>query len=227
MTSPLTQRQEEVLEAIRVVTARLGYAPSHRDLCVELGIQSTNAVSDHLLALEKRGRIARTPGVPRSLRVVDPPESRIGAPGSWAHPRGMSVRSSSLVLLAACIEALVETTPDELLTIACLAECPPALEWSGVLGEARAKELAAAVVTSLDAPRSAEEWKRALHQLVVAAAACVVGERIVAGPSLSSFTAHAWATSRARFVVWCWREHRDRLGMLLVRDALTTTSEVA
>lgn len=227
MTGPLTQRQEEVLEAIRVVTARLGYAPSHRDLCVELGIQSTNAVSDHLLALEKRGRIARTPGVPRSLRVVDPPESRIGAPGSWAHPRGMSVRGSSLVLLAACIEALVETTPDELHTIACLAECPPALAGSGVLGEARAKELAAAVVT-WDIPRAVEEWRRALHQLVVAGAAAVSGERICAGPSLSSFTAHAWATSRARFVVWCWREHRDRLGTLLVRGELALpASEVA
>lgn len=99
MTGPLTQRQEEVLEAIRVVTARLGYAPSHRDLCVELGIQSTNAVSDHLLALEKRGRIARTPGVPRSLRVVDPPESRIGAPGSWSMPLGLTPRARVVAAL--------------------------------------------------------------------------------------------------------------------------------
>jgi repressor LexA len=49
-----------------------GVFPSYREIGLALGIHSTNGVSDHLKALEKKGYVARvgTPGLSRSMRIV-------------------------------------------------------------------------------------------------------------------------------------------------------------
>jgi repressor LexA len=47
-----------------------GYTPSMRDIADSLGGVSTNAVEGHLKSLEKKGYIARTPRIARSLRVL-------------------------------------------------------------------------------------------------------------------------------------------------------------
>lgn len=53
----LTDRQTEILRFIRARMARVGFAPSYREIGVHFGIKSTNAVSDHLRALARKGTI--------------------------------------------------------------------------------------------------------------------------------------------------------------------------
>lgn len=54
----LTNRQAQVLIYIAECTRKL-LPPTCREICKELGITSTNAVSKHLGALEKKGWITR------------------------------------------------------------------------------------------------------------------------------------------------------------------------
>lgn len=54
---PLTQRQAEILHFIRAEIRRQGYAPSLREIGARFGINSTNGVTDHLVALERKGAI--------------------------------------------------------------------------------------------------------------------------------------------------------------------------
>lgn len=66
----ITQRQREVLQYIQTYTDRHGYPPCHRDIGSELGGLSTNAVNDHLVALERKGFITRTPRIARGLAIT-------------------------------------------------------------------------------------------------------------------------------------------------------------
>lgn len=65
--SPLTDRQREVLMVIADYRKRHQYSPAVRDLCELLDIASTNGVNDHLKALDEKGYITRTRGIPRSM----------------------------------------------------------------------------------------------------------------------------------------------------------------
>ena len=67
----LTDRQAAVLTYIREFTEVQGYAPSVREIAVHFG-NCVNAIQLHLVALQKKGAVERTPGVARSLRVVHP-----------------------------------------------------------------------------------------------------------------------------------------------------------
>lgn len=51
----LTKRQKQCLDAIVQHQERTGMAPTYRELGRKLGIDSTQAVSDHLAALERKG----------------------------------------------------------------------------------------------------------------------------------------------------------------------------
>lgn len=55
----LTHRQAQVLDFIRVTIRTRGYAPTLREIGDHMGIRSTNGVSDHLAALERKGAIRR------------------------------------------------------------------------------------------------------------------------------------------------------------------------
>lgn len=68
----LTDRQLDVVQAIRRLTALHGYPPTLRELGADLGIASTNGVNDHLKALENKGAIRREPLKSRSIVVVLP-----------------------------------------------------------------------------------------------------------------------------------------------------------
>ena len=68
----LTSRQTQVLEAIRIHLREHGYAPTTRELLGVLGISSVNGVREHLLALEKKGYIARDDMKSRAIRILDP-----------------------------------------------------------------------------------------------------------------------------------------------------------
>jgi repressor LexA len=68
----LSPRQQEILEFIRSVIDQRGVPPSYREIGGALGIGSTNAVSDHIKALVRKGFIERVGGrgAPRSIRLT-------------------------------------------------------------------------------------------------------------------------------------------------------------
>lgn len=66
----LTDRQKQCLKAIDTYKRSQGYAPSVRQLCEALGGIGTNAVFNHLIALEVKGYIKRDPAVARSIQIL-------------------------------------------------------------------------------------------------------------------------------------------------------------
>ena len=70
---PLTDRQEAILEFIRRSIKDRGYPPTLREIGAQMGIRSTNGVSDHLRALERKGYISREDMKSRALRPTSPP----------------------------------------------------------------------------------------------------------------------------------------------------------
>lgn len=66
----LTERQHEIREFIRDWTRRHGYGPSMDDIRAAFGIASRNGVACHLKALRKKGRIAWTKGLSRTITLV-------------------------------------------------------------------------------------------------------------------------------------------------------------
>ena len=69
METALTARQVEILEAIRGHMAEHRRPPSRPELARILGLASTNGVSKHLVALEKKGAIELSPGLARGIRI--------------------------------------------------------------------------------------------------------------------------------------------------------------
>ena len=72
MEATLTQRQAEILEAIREHIAETRRPPSQPELARRLGLASTNGVFKHLAALERKGAIELSPGLARGIRVKEP-----------------------------------------------------------------------------------------------------------------------------------------------------------
>ncbi len=71
MAENLTPRQAEILEAIRSHIAEHRRPPSQPELARALGLASTNGVFKHLAALERKGAIARDPGLARAIRLKE------------------------------------------------------------------------------------------------------------------------------------------------------------
>src|SRR5262245_21940265 len=78
---PLTDRQEMILQFIRDSIRERGYPPTLREIGAKMGIRSTNGVSDHLRALERKGYLRREDMKSRALRPVD----HAGVRGGGAH----------------------------------------------------------------------------------------------------------------------------------------------
>jgi len=71
MTTPLTDRQREVLEHISTSIRRSGIVPSVREIGTALGMRSPSTVHQHLTALERKGYIKRHGDRMRVLEVLD------------------------------------------------------------------------------------------------------------------------------------------------------------
>jgi repressor LexA len=67
----LTDRQEAILEFIRVSIRERGYPPTLREIGAQMNIRSTNGVSDHLRALERKGYLRREDMKSRALRPTN------------------------------------------------------------------------------------------------------------------------------------------------------------
>ncbi len=72
----LTERQEKILAYVQSFQEERGYPPSIREIGEHFGIRSTNGVSDHLRALERKGVLQRSGHLSRSLRVVPSDETQ-------------------------------------------------------------------------------------------------------------------------------------------------------
>jgi len=65
----LTDRQQAILAYVRLRVKR-GLPPTIRDIMKIFGIKSTNAVRLHLIALERKGFIRRSPGLARGIELT-------------------------------------------------------------------------------------------------------------------------------------------------------------
>ena len=66
----LSPRQRQVLDFINSHLKDKGYPPTIRDIGAAMGIRSTNAVNDHLAALEKKGAISRDRACSRGISIL-------------------------------------------------------------------------------------------------------------------------------------------------------------
>ncbi|WP_154900947.1 LexA family protein [Gimesia maris] len=66
----LTDKQKSILSFIRVYCAKVGEVPTVREIGAAFGIRSTNGVSDHLKALQRKRRLRIMGTMPRGLEVV-------------------------------------------------------------------------------------------------------------------------------------------------------------
>lgn len=68
----LSPRQRAVLEYLAAVIQKRGVPPTFREIGAAMGIGSTNGVSEHIRALERKGYIERIGGrgSPRSMRLT-------------------------------------------------------------------------------------------------------------------------------------------------------------
>jgi repressor LexA len=69
-STELTPRQQNILDFVHEFQQAHGYPPSIREIGEFFGIRSTNGVSDHLRALERKGFLSRNGHLSRSLQVV-------------------------------------------------------------------------------------------------------------------------------------------------------------
>lgn len=78
---PLTKRQTQILELIKVFIKDTGMPPTRAEIAQSLGFRSANAAEEHLKALAKKGVIEMVPGASRGIRVVDEEEpEQLGLP---------------------------------------------------------------------------------------------------------------------------------------------------
>ena len=71
MSKELTERQKEVLSALKGYVKDFGIAPSHVELAELIGVRSSKAAADHLKALERKNVIEIYPDKPRGIRVIE------------------------------------------------------------------------------------------------------------------------------------------------------------
>lgn len=71
---PLTTRQAEVLEFIRLEIEASGSPPTYREIGKRFGISSPHGVVGHLRALEKKRAIDLVHGITRGIRLRNEPD---------------------------------------------------------------------------------------------------------------------------------------------------------
>lgn len=70
--SPLTERQQRIMEAIRQSLATRGYPPTMREIGEAVGLASPSSVKYQLRTLEEKGYLRRDPISTRAIEIVAP-----------------------------------------------------------------------------------------------------------------------------------------------------------
>lgn len=68
---PLTKRQAQILELIKVFIKDTGMPPTRAEIAQTLGFKSANAAEEHLKALAKKGVIKMKPGASRGIQLIE------------------------------------------------------------------------------------------------------------------------------------------------------------
>ncbi len=92
----LTPRQQNILDFVSEFQGQHGFPPSIREIGEFFGIKSTNGVSDHLRALEKKGFLNRSGNLSRCLQVVRDEEDERPPTRRSLNGRSDEVRSSHM-----------------------------------------------------------------------------------------------------------------------------------
>jgi repressor LexA len=75
MLDQLTERQREVYQFIRDLIIGRGYGPTIREIGDQFGFVSPNGVMCHLRALERKGKIKRSPKKSRAIELTAEPHA--------------------------------------------------------------------------------------------------------------------------------------------------------
>lgn len=75
--SPLTSRQQRILEVIRETVEARGYPPSVREIGDAVGLRSPSSVHSQLATLERGGYLHRDPSRPRAIEVRFDPDTEL------------------------------------------------------------------------------------------------------------------------------------------------------
>ncbi len=70
--TPLTARQQQILDFIREHLAREGLPPTHEEIAAAFGFSQPRAAGFHLQALAQKGAIELVPGKARAIRLLQP-----------------------------------------------------------------------------------------------------------------------------------------------------------
>jgi repressor LexA len=105
---PLTPRQAEVLELIKVNMSETGMPPTRAEIAQKLGFKSANAAEEHLKALAKKGVIEIMPGTSRGIRLLIEEEA---APEESGLPLIGKVAAGEPILAQEHIESHYQVDP--------------------------------------------------------------------------------------------------------------------
>ncbi|MEK4442356.1 LexA family protein [Niallia sp. FSL K6-0077] len=70
MHNQLTQKQQNVLNALEIYINENGYSPSYRQLAKVVNLKSSSTVSGYLLRLKEAGYVTWEEGCPRTLSII-------------------------------------------------------------------------------------------------------------------------------------------------------------
>ncbi|OEF95998.1 transcriptional repressor LexA [Desulfuribacillus alkaliarsenatis] len=68
---PLSNRQTQILNFIKLEVQKKGYPPSVREIGEAVGLASSSTVHSHLAKIEEAGYIRRDPTKPRAIEILD------------------------------------------------------------------------------------------------------------------------------------------------------------
>jgi repressor LexA len=104
----LTARQAEILNFIRQAVAVRGIPPTIAEIASAMGVQSANAIRDHLKALEHKGALELIPSTARGIRLA----AEISAKVQGGLPIIGRVAAGSPILAEQHIEAYCQLGPE-------------------------------------------------------------------------------------------------------------------
>ena len=104
--SKVTKKEEQVYNYLRDSIEVDGFAPSVRDICRALGIQSTSTVHRYLHSLEAKGQITLSTGKSRAIRLND--KELLTGTETYRVPLLTNVSSGSYTVSAANVDGYVD-----------------------------------------------------------------------------------------------------------------------
>ena len=113
----LTERQREILDAIKAHIGRHGVPPSRTELARSVRLADASSVTAHLARLADAGRIELIPNKNRGIRVVDQHVPLLGALAEVAAGTPIVCEAHILERVPAAIAERFHPRPDYLLTV--------------------------------------------------------------------------------------------------------------